>query len=222
MEELLSDFLAEANDHLSRFERQIVAFENDPSDADSIASIFRLLHTLKGTSGFLDLARLERLTHVAETLIGKARDKGSATHAQVDLILQTVDIVQDILEGLAAQGQEPKGDDSHLIRALEAAAELADNPQPSADNERTMAAKIEPVIQTSAKAIRDDHYNNAPAYQARDTNSIRVTIGTLERIMRLVSELVLTRNQLMELARKQESAAIMAPLQRLSAITTDL
>jgi two-component system, chemotaxis family, sensor kinase CheA len=250
MEELLNDFLAEANDHLDQVERQIVRFENDPSDTHCIASIFRLVHTLKGTSGFLDLSRLERLTHAAETLLSKTRDAGKASPEEVDLILQTVDAVQEILANLADTGKEPEGEDTSLIAQLESAARCA-VPFPAPGIEDSVEPGEPPATITASAApdrdiqppLRNEHGNLppvaasalAPETQAgkighkasgttanRESASIRVMIGTLERIMRLVSELVLTRNQLIELSSKGSETAISGPLQRLSAITTDL
>ncbi len=250
MEELLSDFLAEANDQLDQVERQIVQFENDPSDSECISSIFRLIHTLKGTSGFLDLSRLEKLTHAAETLLSKTRDAGRASADEVDLILQTVDAVQEILSALSQDGQEPEGSDDILIDRLENAVQqdsesaiaAASEPTPPlpvpaeddlaghepAPSERLPAARTgsagesrsetaKPEAQLRAKDPKPQH-----SFTTRDNGSIRVTIDTLERIMRLVSELVLTRNQLIDLSSKGTETAISGPLQRLSAITTDL
>ncbi|MCC2098994.1 MAG: Hpt domain-containing protein, partial [Hyphomicrobiales bacterium] len=154
MEELLNDFLAEANDQLDQVERQIVQFESNPSDTDCIASIFRLVHTLKGTCGFLDLSRLERLTHAAETLLSKTREKGQATNTEVDLILQTIDAIQDILAALAASGQEPEGGDDELIRQLEMAAS-ASTPAAAGNGEQQPAAATEPEAGADPDARAD-------------------------------------------------------------------
>ena len=243
MEELLNDFLAEANDQLDHVERQIVQFENNPSDADCIASIFRLIHTLKGTSGFLDLSRLERLTHAAETLLSRTRDNGRASAEEVDLILQTVDAVQEILVSLANNGQEPEGTDESLIALLENAAQHdAATHQPAISslapqNTQEATGETEPALAYHSGLPEKSEAQSQPAITQtapvaakksaatssnRENASIRVTIGTLERIMRLVSELVLTRNQLIDLSSKGSESAISGPLQRLSAITTDL
>ncbi len=235
MEDILNDFLAEANDQINQVERQIVLFEQEPSNADIIASIFRLFHTLKGTSGFLDLPRLERISHAAETLLGQARDHGAATPEQVDLVLQTVDIIQDILAALAADGREPVGTDDKLIAALEAASEIKvaantpENQMPCIETIGTagQAAKNpaqQPDILVESRQVTrpDGKTNSTETSGVRETGSIRVALGTIERIMRLVSELVLTRNQLMDLSRSSYETTINAPLQRLSAITSDL
>ena len=79
MDELLNDFLAETSEHLEAASTQLVMFETDPSDSTIVSSIFRLIHTIKGTCGFLGLTRLEALTHAAEAVISRLRDGRAAT-----------------------------------------------------------------------------------------------------------------------------------------------
>lgn len=74
MDELLSDFLTETAENLQTVDNEIVLFERDPGNRDVLNNIFRLVHTIKGTCGFLNLPRLERLAHAAETVLGKVRD----------------------------------------------------------------------------------------------------------------------------------------------------
>ena len=74
MDELLNDFLAETSEHLEAASSQLVQFEIDPSNSAIVASIFRLVHTIKGTCGFLGLGRLEALTHAAEAVVRHLRD----------------------------------------------------------------------------------------------------------------------------------------------------
>lgn len=122
MDELLQDFLAESAENIDACAAQLVDFESDPSNPDAIADIFRLLHTIKGTCGFLDLPRLERLTHAAESLIGRVRQEGIAAPHVVTLILEAIDKVRVILAGIQAEGVEPAGADADLIARLEVAA----------------------------------------------------------------------------------------------------
>ena len=87
MDDILKDFLAETSDQLDSVAAQLVQFEQEPGDARIIASIFRLVHTIKGTCGFLGLPRLANIAHSAETLLGKLRDGSEPTHDRVSLIL---------------------------------------------------------------------------------------------------------------------------------------
>ena len=211
MDELLQDFLAESAENIDACAAQLVDFESDPSNPDAIADIFRLLHTIKGTCGFLDLPRLERLTHAAESLIGRVRQEGIAAPHVVTLILEAIDRVRVILAGIQAEGVEPAGADADLIARLEVAAGRSGDAR-SALEEQTRDT-------SSAAEIRDAPPARTPYQEAA---SIRVSVHSLERIMRLVSELVLTRNQLLDAASHHANARIDPPLQRLSALTSDL
>src|SRR5262245_11698879 len=101
-----------------------------PDDGETLSLIFRLVHTIKGTCGFLGLPRLEHEAHAAENVLGKVRDRVlTVTPDTISLVLMAVDRVKAILAGLAATGSEPAGDDSDLVDALNATA--AGNPPPS-------------------------------------------------------------------------------------------
>ena len=81
MDDLLREFLTETNESLDVVDVELVRFEQEPNNAKILANIFRLVHTIKGTCGFLGLPRLEALAHAAETLMGKFRD-GTAGHGR--------------------------------------------------------------------------------------------------------------------------------------------
>src|SRR5215510_539908 len=120
MNELLKDFLTETTEHIEGAETQLVHFERNPSDASLIASIFRLVHTIKGTSSFLGLERLERVGHAAESVMGMLRDGVPPTQHSVTIILAAIDRIKTIIEEIGQNGCEPPGDDSEIINALEA------------------------------------------------------------------------------------------------------
>src|SRR5689334_19936329 len=119
MDDLLREFLTETNESLDTVDNQLVRFEQDPNNAKILDNIFRLVHTIKGTCGFLGLPRLEALAHAAETLMGKFRDGMPVTGEAVTLILTTIDRIKDILGQLEATEAEPEGADRDLIDALE-------------------------------------------------------------------------------------------------------
>ncbi len=120
MDDLLREFLTETNESLDVVDVELVRFEQDPNNAAILGNIFRLVHTIKGTCGFLGLPRLEALAHAAETLMGKYRDGAPVTGDGVSLILFTIDRLKEILGDLEAAGSEPEGDDGDLISQLEA------------------------------------------------------------------------------------------------------
>jgi two-component system chemotaxis sensor kinase CheA len=222
MDELLNDFLVETNEHIEAAGDLLVAFEREPANEGAITKIFRLIHTIKGTCGFLGLTRLAHLTHVAEALISRLRDGAPATAETVSAILATVDRVKFLLAGLEKTTKEPEGDDADLIALLQLRISvLGATVSPFVDFVPGPESQIGVDIQPAPKAVEVASAPGLPNPAARP-ETIRIAIGALERIMLLVSELVLTRNQLLELTRYQEDAVVKQPLQRLSALTSDL
>jgi len=275
MDDLLRDFVVETAENIDVVDNELVRFERDPNNKAIIAQIFRLVHTIKGTCGFLGLPRLEALTHAAETVIDRFRDGAPVTRSAVSLILATIDRIKLIMAELDRAMAEPSGDDRDLIAALESlsadddpappAPETADRfgaPQPATDItigtlvyqvlERelrpgevpldelekafrdTEAEEAEFNYSTLAKAGLAQDRRAAPAAVPQDSEdvagpegparaaSIRVPVDTLEHLMTMVSELVLTRNQLLEIARRDAASPFKAPLQRLSQVTAEL
>src|ERR1700752_4635928 len=125
MDDLLREFLTETSESLDTVDNQLVRFEQEPNNAKILDNIFRLVHTLKGTCGFLGLPRLEALAHAAETLMGKFRDGMPVTGQAVTLILTTIDRIKDLLAQLEATEAEPEGNDQDLIEKLHLMAEHA-------------------------------------------------------------------------------------------------
>src|SRR5947209_9629655 len=123
MDDLLREFLTETSESLDTVDNQLVRFEQDPNNAKILDNIFRLVHTIKGTCGFLGLPRLEALAHAGETLMGKFRDGMPVTAEAVTLILSSIDRIKEILAGLEATEAEPEGADQDLIIELQAMVE---------------------------------------------------------------------------------------------------
>ena len=232
MDDLLAEFLTETNENLAELDVALVKLERTPDDHDTLSFIFRLVHTIKGTCGFLGLPRLEHVAHAAENVLGKVRD-GSlpAAPGTISVVLTALDRVKAIVSGLATTGVEPAGDDTALIAALDAvAAGRAPPPLVASGDARERLPEDAPVQGTrEGKPVAPtptDPVASAPsqplAEPAVAAQTIRVTVEVLENLMTLVSELVLTRNQLLQLARSRETSDFAVPLQRLSHITSDL
>src|SRR3979411_3350484 len=115
MDDLLREFLTETSKSLDTVDNQLVRFEQDPNNAKILDNIFRLVHTIKGTCGFLGLPRLEALAHAGETLMSKFRDGMPVTAEAVTLILSSIDRIKEILGVLEATETEPEGTDQDLI-----------------------------------------------------------------------------------------------------------
>jgi two-component system chemotaxis sensor kinase CheA len=234
VDDLLADFLTETNESLAELDVALITLERAPDDAETLSFIFRLVHTIKGTCGFLGLPRLERVAHAGENVLGKLRDRTlTVTPDIITHVLAGIDRIKAIVVGLGETGAEPAGDDVELIAALNA---IAANDPPGSKKTPTPPETVdfdtfEPAKVETAKVeialtpvVAESSPPSAPALNAPPpaTQTIRVTVDVLEDLMTLVSELVLTRNQLLQLARTQENSHFTVPLQRLSHITSDL
>ncbi len=235
MDDLLADFLTETHEGLVALDSALVRLERSPDDQPTLSEVFRLVHTIKGTCGFLGLSRLEAVAHAAENVLGQYRDGTlPVTPAGITLILSALDRVKEIVAGIEASGSEPAGVDGPLITALNALAEgkaaevtRAPPPEPVAlakpAEAPPAAVPEEPAPVAEPVAHEPGIEAAAPATAgAAAPQTIRVAVDVLEDLMTLVSELVLTRNQLLQLARAHQSDAFAVPLQRLSHITSDL
>ena len=248
MDDLLREFVIETNESLDVVDVELVRFEQDPTNAKILDNVFRLVHTIKGTCGFLGLPRLEALAHAAETLMGKFRDGVPATADAVTLILATIDRIKHILDSLEREQREPDGTDDDLIGDLDRMVErLSDTPPPAVQQhtvgtltpqvlERPLRpgedtldelervfreTPVEPPVKPARPAPDEAPLKDEEAAKAGN-QSIRVAVDTLEHLMTMVSELVLTRNQLLEIVRRHEDSEFKTPLQRLSNVTAEL
>jgi len=129
MDDLLNEFLTETGESIDVVDVELVKLEQDPNNKEVLDNIFRLVHTIKGTCGFLGLPRLESVAHSAENVLGKFRDGDlQVTEDSVTVILESLDRIKEILAGLEATEEEPDGDDTDLIARLDAIAEGAGAP----------------------------------------------------------------------------------------------
>ena len=333
MDDILRDFVIETTEAIDVVDAELVRFEQEPNNGAVLAQIFRLVHTVKGTCGFLGLPRLEALAHAAETVIGQFRDGVPVTTAAVSLILSTIDRIKLIIGELERNESEPEGEDAALIAKLEGMArqhiekktalvsvpehttgslvyqvlerqlrpgevslddlELAfrDAPGPKKSHNDRMSemfaaadkardgfdaprtgfanpasdadfALFERVFDVDTRQTGDEvsaaptqdrpdgaaaidrcqadarqdkppkdtsHEEKPPEEKpvnsgesAASRQTLRVAIDTIDHLMTMVSELVLTRNQLLGIARRQGEGQFKIPLQRLSSITAEL
>lgn len=248
MDDLIRDFLTETTESMGQVDNDLVALEQRPDDADLIGRIFRMVHTVKGTCGFLGLSRLEKVAHAGENVLGRFRDGSlSPTEDRIGLVLAAMDCIKTIVTGIEqTDGTEPPGDDSALIARLDALyrSDAATSPAeapPSAseptETDAIQAPETEIVAEQAPAASAEDVSTpaeaqpadaaakpvaDAPAASQVAGQSIRVSLDLLEGLMTTVSELVLTRNQLLQSLRAQENPTVHVPLQRLSQITSEL
>ncbi|WP_193371017.1 hybrid sensor histidine kinase/response regulator [Pelagibius marinus] len=309
MDDLLSEFLTETNESLAELDVELVQLEQNPNDKELLGNIFRLMHTIKGTCGFLGLPRLESVAHAGENVLGKLRDgELEVTPEAVTLILECLDNIRALLEQLEATEAEPEGDDSDLIARLnafadgdaapaeaapaaeeapaeesgggdttldelelafqnakgpaelaaekaaqeaaeaeaagaeaevEAEAEAEAEPEPvkAEEPKKEAAPKKEPAAKKEAAPKKEPAAKKeaAPKQAEKEpaaaeakkegsvaNQSLRVNVDVLENLMTMVSELVLTRNQLLQILRSQSESEFAAPLQRLNHVVSEL
>lgn len=217
MDDLLREFLVETLESVDIVDSELVRFERNPTDREALDKIFRLMHTVKGACGFLGLSRLEMLTHAGETVLGMFRDESlDVTRGSVSLILQTIDRIKMILAAIAETGAEPAGDDSDLIEGLEEV--VADPADSSCEPSDGDVDKPLAIGETDAEA----HTGAQGPTADPSVQSVRVSLTLLERMMTLVGELVLTRNQLLQMMRFDGAQEVQGALQRLSGVTAEL
>jgi two-component system chemotaxis sensor kinase CheA len=270
MDDLLRDFLTETSENIATLDVELVRLEQNPNDPDLIGSIFRLVHTIKGTCGFLGLPRLEHLAHAGENVLGKFRDRElEVTPIAVDVILASIDRIKNLLSYLEQHETEsPEGNDEDLIASLNALANSKPGGPAAAIKQESIASPlaVAPVADLNApdefgfvpvqagdlatlnanmkitkppeavaearpaeappaetaKPASDEHAGKAAGGASIADQSIRVNVVQLETLMTTVSELVLTRNQLLQILRGQKDSAFSAPLQRLNQVTSEL
>ena len=243
-QETIREFLVESHENLSRLDQDLVELEKHPHDADLLGSIFRTIHTIKGACGFLAFSILEAITHQAETLLSQLRDgQRDLTPALVSLILETVDATRKVLAAIETSGKEGPERFEELTERLRSAAQLtAGEDIPSApDPSGTFSPPglmIEPAVEKNTVDVHEDgppakeeergtkkeggkEEDVARSSAAVDAN-IRVGVGLLDKLMDLVGELVLTRNQILQFNIEREDPALNATSQRLNLITTEL
>jgi two-component system, chemotaxis family, sensor kinase CheA len=299
MDDIVKEFIVESHENLDRVDRDLVALEKDPTSHELLAEVFRAIHTIKGTTGFLGFSRLESVTHAGENLLSKLRDGVlSLTPDITSGLLSTVDAVREMLANIESQGTDGNGDYASLIDTLTRLqspgpaptpvalplpppAKLTKKPtrkrpkqekpveaqppvaeEPSGNGEQHAVAPADQLTigevlvrsgrateQQIAKAL-EQQKNGDPrrlgeilvdqgviqpgeALEALQTqkeirssrlssSNIRVDVGQLDKLMNLVGELVLARNQVLQFSATIEDAAFLGTTQRLNLITTEL
>ena len=220
MDEIVQEFLVESHENLDQLDRDLVDLEQHPGSRDLLASIFRTIHTIKGTSGFLAFGNLEAVTHVGENLLARLRDgRMSMTPATTDVLLEMVDTVRALLAAIEATGTEGTvavGGVVERITAVLDGAEPASEPVPAPAPEP--AAVREAPANVEAPSTGEEPSSRRTVADA----SIRVDVEVLDALMRLVGELVLARNQIVRQAVGFQDQELVRSSQRLNLIASEL
>ena len=243
-DEILTEFIQEAREIIDRLETDFMLLEESPDNQALIGNIFRGLHTLKGSSGFFSLKRIEKLSHAGENLLGKIRDG----HIKVDFtksthFLEMNDVFRKIIEGLEATYTEPPGDDQALVETLLSMSngQVAVNPTasqsaaPSNTDAATNLLNSDYVTNSYETNLSNetqdaDSINTAESLVANSTNSsskelslpVKVNPEVLDKLMNIASEMVLARNRLLPFSQQSNDKLFTGAVRNIDLLTREL
>jgi two-component system chemotaxis sensor kinase CheA len=217
MDEIVQEFVIESHENLDQLDRDLVELEQSPGSRELLSSIFRTIHTIKGTSGFLAFGRLESVAHVGESLLSRLRDGvQQMTPDTTDVLLAMVDTIRALLATIERTGAEGEVAVDHVVAQVTACIDGTGVPVEPVDT-------AESAESADAGEPEYEPESDAPATRrSAAESSIRVDVDLLDSLMRLVGELVLTRNQVVRSAGTQTDVALVRATQRLNLITTEL
>lgn len=225
LDEIVAEFLMEARENLDLLDGELLALEGPTTKPETLATVFRRVHTIKGACGFIGFPRLEAVAHVAENLLSRLRDgQLQSTPEMVTTLLEMADTMRGILGRIEAGGDEGEGDHTALIERLTQL--QTGGPAPAAALTGAPLVAEAPAVSPAPRPVgaiarRGPESEELPVSGAAD-GFVRVDVALLDRLMNLVGELVLTRNQVLEAAPRVQDETFIATAQRLSHITSDL
>jgi two-component system chemotaxis sensor kinase CheA len=238
MNEVIREFLIETHENLAQLDLDLVALEKDPTERETLGRAFRTLHTVKGTAGFLGLQKLQAVAHAAENLLSRLREGELVFNAEIaSALLAVVDAVRRMLADVEKDETDGEADYSTLIQTLERlraakgvpAASVPPVPAPQhpprefkeggANREKSPQA---PTLAASLALPEFPVPDGESRASAVSDSSIRVDVGLLDKLMTLVGELVLARNQIMQYSTSLEDPPFLGTVQRLNLLTTEL
>ena len=219
MDELTKEFIAESHDGLERMELCLTELEKHPGNGELVSEIFRTVHTIKGTTGFLGFTRLQALAHAGESLLGALRDgKIDVTTELIEGLLHLMDGLRQILRLIEATGIEgalSTDDDQELIGLLT---------RLRSGGAESLAARAPASRERDGSTNSGQSVGNPASWAGSaplaDQRTLRIDVDVLNRMMNLVGELVLTRNQIVQSVPGAEGFTELA--RRLDGVTSEL
>jgi two-component system chemotaxis sensor kinase CheA len=267
MDEALKEFLIECQENLSRMDLELLELEKS-TDPELVKSIFRVMHTIKGSAGFLGLSKLEKLTHAAENLLSKIREGSlQPTTAITSALLAAIDGTRAILSSLESNQNEGNSDSEAIIKTLNdctkapvsvgnapaaktPAPEIKPNPAPviaptmvfpnpapviaptmvfprDAGNSFSDAVKPVPLVMEKApdtvSALKEKiEEPQREMASALSDSSVRIPVDILDKLMSLASELVLSRNQLLQCSTRLNDSLLQVASRQFNLVTSEL
>jgi two-component system chemotaxis sensor kinase CheA len=254
MDEIIKEFLVESNEGLDRFDRDLLSLEKDRSSRALLDSVFRAIHTIKGTGGVLGYEKLVAISHAGESVLSRMRDGSLLLSPEIATALLTMaDALRRIVEEISASGGEGDADCSPAVEQLNAV--LNAKPTPSEPPQTAAPPRLGEILVASQTVSPRDVEVAVQLQQAGDprllgeilvasgaarpevvaegltvqsdhrdvsSNTIRVDVALLDKVMNLVGELVLARHQVLQFTATQEDGSFLSTAQRLNLITTEL
>ena len=247
MQDIIKEFLAESAEGVDVLDHDLIALEREPDSRELLREIFRAVHTLKGNSGALGYSKLESVAHAGENALSRLRD-GELTLSleTANGLLAMVDALRGLLRAIEENGNEGDGDYSTVISSLSGLAERAGSAKadekvrkaslPSAEADSfskttaldagLKARTTRATLSSATCKVQPENLRGgaeaAPPQVATSARSIRVPVGVLDRMMNLVGELVLARNQVLHSALGYSDASLATAAQRLKSVTAGL
>src|SRR4051812_11074806 len=249
MDEIIKEFLVESNDNLDQLDRDLVELEKDPTSSELLGRIFRAIHTVKGTSGVLGYGKLESVAHVGESLLSRMRDGQLQLNAEITTgLLSMVDALREVLRAIEATGAEGEGEYAAVIETLKrlleekprtaepvrmgellmkhaavpAEAIEAALEQQQAGDPRKLGEILVERGDVHPQAVLEALKSQSEVGSQVSGSSIRVDVNLLDKLMNLVGELVLARNQILQFTATRSDSNFLGTAQRLNLITTEL
>jgi len=251
MQELIKEFIAETEEILEGLDQCFIKLEAAPGDLVLINEIFRAVHSIKGSAGFLGFNRLVEVAHQAENILNKLRQKEmQATPEAIDIILESVDVLKRLIKEVK-EGSRELIDIAPIKRKLSLLLEYAgsleeissDKPPaliPASETKETLSREAEKVEDGASKSEYDNEKDNEQGTmtdrpvtgtvdQEKD-QTLRIDTNRLDQVMDLVGELVLSRNRLIKILSEVEELydgdekikSLFETASNLNLITTDL
>lgn len=247
----INEFLLESNESISFVSNSLTNLEKNPNDYELINSIYRAFHTLKGASRFLKFSKLEEITHHLENLLDMLREKKISVSSNIiDVLLLGVDVIQDHLKKIESTGLQSDIDSEPLKNKIAAVmggttlnSESAHRSTQNMTNLQELGAKETNSKDVATNAADDKLASSAiastpamspsgqiptlteeaaAAVKSVTDTVVRVNVNLLDKIMNVVGELVLTRNQILQFANSMEGSELHKLAAQLNVITTEL
>lgn len=204
MEEEIEYFLVEGYEELLKYEAYLLDLEKDPSNSDLLQSVFRSIHSIKGTCGFLGFTKLQEIAHKGENLLSSLRDGKIKVNAYlISVLLELSTVIKENMKEIETTGKESSQDYSQFISKLSAILEISLNMIGMTEGHDVVAKTV--VSETDSSV-----------------STIRIEIRHLDKLMNLVGELVLNRNQILETSGRIKDTALQSNTFKLNQLTTEL